>query len=95
MAVIDQCEVTVYDEENTLNLVMQDEEGDELECEALFSFLYKPTGRRYLVYQVLNSETEDDICASIMLDGGEEMELVPVETDEEYDRIEEVMDAVL
>ena len=95
MAIIDQCEVTVYDEENNLNLMMQDEEGNELECEALFSFLYKENGRRYIVYQVLNSETEDDICASVMVETGEEMELLPVETDEEYDMIEEVMDAVL
>ena len=95
MAIIDKCEVTVYDEENALNLMMQDEEGNELECEALFSFLYKESGKRYIVYQVLNSETEDDICASVMIDTGDDMELLPVETDEEYDMIEEVMDAVL
>ena len=95
MAIIDQCEVTVYDEENTLNLMMEDEEGNELNCEALFSFLYKENGRRYLVYEVLDSETEDDICASIMLETDGDMELIPVETDAEYDMIEEVMDAVL
>ncbi len=95
MALIDNCDVTVYDEENSLNLMMQDEEGNELECEAMFSFLYKENGKRYLVYQVLNSETEDDICASVMVDTGEDMELIPIDTDEEYDMIEEVMDAVL
>ncbi|MEG2233472.1 MAG: DUF1292 domain-containing protein [Oscillospiraceae bacterium] len=95
MAIIDKCEVTVYDEENNLNLTMQDEDGKELECEALFSFLYKETGKSYIVYQILNSGEEDDICASLMISSGEDMELIPVETDDEYDMIEEVMDAVL
>jgi len=74
--------------------VVIDEQGKEIECEVLFTFDSDETGKSYVLYfeKGQNEDEQVEIFASVYdpekEDGGE---LTPVETDEEWEMIEEVL----
>ncbi|EIJ78975.1 hypothetical protein PB1_15494 [Bacillus methanolicus PB1] len=83
------------------NITVIDEEGNEQLCEVLFTFDSEEFGKSYVLYYPVGSDGEDDdeieIHASAFIPGedSEEGELMPIETEEEWDMIEEVLNTFL
>lgn len=74
-------------ETNTMFVV--DENGEEKEMEILFTFENEDKTRKYVVF-VDPEGDEDNVFASAYDDNGN---LIPVDTDEEWEMIEEVIGA--
>ena len=75
-------------------LIIINDEGVEEECEILFTFEDPDTLKNYIVY---TDNTEDDegntkVYASIYNPDEEDPILFPVENDEEWNRIEAILD---
>jgi uncharacterized protein YrzB (UPF0473 family) len=83
------------------HITVVDEEGNEQLCEVLFTFDSDEFGKSYVLYYPVGAEEddEDDIeihaSAFIPKEDGEDGELMPIETDEEWDMIEEVLNTFL
>lgn len=78
--------------ENTTFKVI-DDDGNEVECEVLFTFESDETNRNYIVYSD-NSTTEDgevNVYASIYDPTIEDSMLLPIETDHEWKIIESIL----
>ena len=73
-------------ESNTL--FVTDENGNEMEMEILFTFEDEEHGRKYVVFA--NPDDDEEVFASAYDEAGN---LLPVETQEEWDMIEEVIGA--
>lgn len=79
-------------EDKTLRVI--DEEGNEQDFEIVLTFKSEKFGKSYVVYKE-PGDTDEVHAASYdetETDGGD---LRPIETDEEFDLIEEVLDAYL
>jgi uncharacterized protein YrzB (UPF0473 family) len=74
-------------------MIVVDEQGNEIECEIVLTFKNDQFNKSYVIYAVPGDE-EDLVTASSYdedaTDGGE---LQPIESDEEWDMIEEVLSA--
>lgn len=83
------------------NITVVDEQGNEQLCEVLFTFDSEEFGKSYVLYYPIGAEEDDEddieIHASAFMpnDEGEDGELMPVETDEEWDMIEEMLNTFL
>jgi uncharacterized protein YrzB (UPF0473 family) len=83
------------------HITVVDEDGNEQLCEVLFTFDSDEFGKSYVLYYPVGAEEddEDDIeihaSAFIPKEDGEDGELMPIETDEEWDMIEEVLNTFL
>lgn len=83
------------------HITVVDEDGNEQLCEVLFTFDSDEFGKSYVLYYPIGAEEddEDDIeihaSAFIPKEDGEDGELMPIETDEEWDMIEEVLNTFL
>ena len=73
----------------TNTMFVTDESGNEKEMEILFTFEDEEKGRKYVVFADPEDEG-DEVFASAYDDEGN---LMPVETDEEWQMIEEVIGA--
>ncbi|MET3574691.1 DUF1292 domain-containing protein [Bhargavaea ullalensis] len=88
-------------EHGEANITIVDEEGNEQLCEVLFTFDAEQFGKSYVLYYPVGAEEDEDdtieIMASSFLPGedGEQGELKPIETDEEWDMIEEMLNTFL
>ena len=69
------------------SLYVKDEDGNEKRMIILFTFSSDDYGKSYVVFQDPENET-GEIYASAYNDDGE---LLPIETDEEWDMVEEVI----
>ncbi|MDD3129008.1 MAG: DUF1292 domain-containing protein [Candidatus Izemoplasmatales bacterium] len=76
-------------------LIITDELGNELEAVIIMTFDSEEFGKSYLVYQLKDDETGEYFAASFNPEDGEEGNLVPIETDEEWDFVEEVLESFL
>jgi uncharacterized protein YrzB (UPF0473 family) len=83
------------------HITVIDEEGNEQLCEVLFTFESDKFGKSYVLYYPIGATEDDDdeieIHASSFIpneDGGEG-ELQPIETEEEWDMIEEMLNTFL
>jgi len=78
-----------------------DEQGNEILCEVLFTFESEEFGKSYVLYYPVSDENEDDedieIHASSFSpsEDGEDGELKPIETEEEWDLVEEMLNTFL
>jgi len=78
-----------------------DEQGNEQLCEVLFTFESEQFGKSYVLYYPVGAEDDEneeiEIHASSFNSNeeGEEGELQPIETDEEWDMIEEMLNTFL
>lgn len=70
-------------------LFVADEDGNETEMEILFTFENEELGKQYVVFQNKNDQ-EGEVFASCYDDQGN---LLPIETDEEWEMVEEVIGA--
>ncbi|MEG0468451.1 DUF1292 domain-containing protein [Amedibacillus sp. YH-ame10] len=71
------------------SLYVTDEQGNEKRMEILFTFNDENRGKNYVVF-VDPDEESDEVFASAYDEGGN---LLPVESDEEWQMIEEVIGA--
>ena len=83
----------MQDYDDTLFII--DELGNELEAVIIMTFESEEFGKSYLVYQLKDDETGEYFAASFNPEDGEEGNLNPIETDEEWDLIEEVLESFL
>ena len=70
--------------------------GEEVECEILFTFDSDETKKNYIVYTD-NTEDEDGstrVYASIYDPTGEDPSLIPIETEKEWQVIENILASV-
>ncbi|XFA99538.1 DUF1292 domain-containing protein [Candidatus Izemoplasma sp. B36] len=76
-------------------LVVTDELGEELECIIIMTFESEEFDKSYLVYQIKGDETGEFFAASFNPEDGDEGQLYQIETDEEWDLVEEVLENFL
>lgn len=71
-------------------------EGDEVECEALFRFESDETHKNYIVYTDNSQDEEGNtrVYASIYTPGEEKTKLEPIETDAEWNKIQQILDVI-
>ncbi|MDQ0214621.1 uncharacterized protein YrzB (UPF0473 family) [Oikeobacillus pervagus] len=83
------------------NITVIDEDGNEQLCEILFTFDSEEFKKSYVLYYAVGAEEDEndeiEIHASAFIPGeeGQEGELQPIETDEEWDVIEETLNTFL
>lgn len=74
-------------------MIVIDEEGNEVLYEIVLTFNSKETNKSYVIYKLPGDENEEVFASSYdeqQQDGGD---LKQIETDEEWDMIEEVLNA--
>jgi uncharacterized protein YrzB (UPF0473 family) len=76
-------------------LIVTDEKGEELECIIIMTFESEEFEKSYVVYQLKGDESGEYFAASFNPEDGEEGQLLPIETDEEWDLVEEVLENFL
>ena len=88
------------EEKNTFTVL--NDEGKEIVCEILFTFDSDDYNKSYVVYYPVGAEHEDadgnvdlHVSAYVPSNNNEGGELLPVETDAEWDMIEEVINTFL
>ncbi len=71
-------------------------EGEEVECEALFRFESDETHKNYIVYTDNSQDEEGNtrVYASIYTPGEEKTKLEPIETDAEWNKIQQILDVI-
>lgn len=83
------------------NITVVDEQGNEILCEVLFTFDSAEFGKSYVLYYPIGSDDNDDedieihASAFVPSEDNEDGELMPIETDEEWDLIEEMLNTFL
>ncbi|MCU9613966.1 DUF1292 domain-containing protein [Caldibacillus lycopersici] len=81
------------------NITVIDEQGNEQLCEILFTFESEEFGKSYVLYYPIGADEDEDgeidIHASSFIPGEESGELMPIESDEEWDLIEEMLETFL
>lgn len=86
-------------EEERERIIIPDENGDEHLFEELFKFTVDETGKSYILLVPVGSEDEEDdeegveVLAFRYVDNGDDkdLELHHIETDEEWDIVEEML----
>ncbi|MEK3981113.1 DUF1292 domain-containing protein [Psychrobacillus sp. FSL K6-2836] len=83
------------------NITIVDESGNEQLCNVLFTFESDEFGKSYVLYYPIGAEEDEneeiEIHASSFVpnEDGEDGELLPVESDAEWDMIEEMLSTFL
>ncbi|KMY50895.1 DUF1292 domain-containing protein [Peribacillus loiseleuriae] len=83
------------------NITIVDENGNEQLCEVLFTFDSEQFNKSYVLYYPISAEDDEDeemeIHASSFVpsEDNKDGELSPVETEEEWDVIEEMLSTFL
>jgi uncharacterized protein YrzB (UPF0473 family) len=83
------------------NITVVDENGNEQLCEVLFTFDSDEFGKSYVLYYPVGAEEDEEeeieIHASSFTptEDGQDGELMPIESDEEWDMIEEMLETFL
>lgn len=79
------------EERMTFNIT--NDEGQEVECEVLFTFESDETGKNYMVYtdNTVDEEGNTKVYASIYNSDEEDQTLQPIETDKEWTIIETIL----
>lgn len=82
------------------NITVVDENGNEQLCEILFTFDSEKFNKSYVLYYPMSNEDEEEeieIHASSFTpsDDNKDGELAPIETEEEWDLVEEMLNTFL
>lgn len=79
-------------EKEGMSFVTIDADGNEMECEALFTFDSEETGKGYMVYtdNTVDEEGNTKVYASIYEPEGENGFLQPIESDKEWQIVETI-----
>ncbi len=80
--------------EEKMIFTVTDEEGKNIECEALFTFESDETGKNYIVYtdNTTDEEGNTKVYAAIYNPEEENTTLKPIETEKEWKIIETILD---
>jgi len=79
---------------NEKQFTIIDENGNEFLCDILFTFHSDDYDKDYVVYTIPGKEDEDEIEVSAAWykeEDGQEGELFPIEADEEWQLVEQVL----
>ena len=81
-------------EKLTFNVI--DDNGNNIECEILFTFESDETGKNYIVYtdNTTDEHGNTKVYASIYTPGEESTTLLPIETEKEWKIIETILEEV-
>ena len=79
--------------EEQMKFKVIDENGNEIECEVLFTFESDETNKNYIVYtdNTTDESGNTKVYASIYTPGSENLNLQPIETDKEWKIIETIL----
>lgn len=83
------------------NITVVDEDGNEQLCEILFTFDSDEFGKSYVLYYPIGQDDSDDeeieihASAFIPSEDNNDGDLQPIETEEEWDLIEEMLNTFL
>ena len=81
------------------NITVVDENGNEQLCEILFTFDSEKFNKSYVLYYPISDDGEEEIeihaSSYLPSENNEDGELSPIETDEEWDMIEEMLNTFL
>ena len=92
-------EVTIMSEQQN-HITVVDENGNEQLCEILHTFDSEEFGKSYVLYSLVGAEEDEEGAVEIFAsaytpaDNGEDGELMPIETEAEWDLIEEVLNQI-
>lgn len=80
--------------EEKMTFKVLNDEGKEVECEALFTFESDETKKNYIVYtdNSLDDEGNTKVYASIYNPDEDETKLLPIETEKEWKIIETILE---
>lgn len=80
--------------EEKLTFKIKGENGQDIECEALFTFEGKENGKNYIVYtdNTLDEQGNTKVYASIFDPTKDEQTMQPIETEAEWKMIESILD---
>ncbi|MDD2181385.1 MAG: DUF1292 domain-containing protein [Bacilli bacterium] len=83
-------------ENEKMTFKIMDDEGKELECEALFTFESDETGKSYIVYtdNTLDEEGNTKVYAAIYTPEKNEGILQPIESEKEWKIIETIFNEI-
>jgi len=76
-------------------LLVTDENGNEIECEIIMTFSSDEFNKSYVVYQIKDDESGEYYASSYNPEDDDEGKLLEVESDKEWDLIEEVLESFL
>lgn len=82
------------------HITVVDEDGNEQLCEVIHTFYSEEFGKNYVLYSIVGAEEDEDgqieIFASAFTpaENGEDGELQPIETEEEWALVEEELRAI-
>lgn len=87
-------------EEKEMTFKVLNDEGVEVECEVLFTFENDETKKTYIVYtdNTVDDDGETKVYANVLSiededdDGSANAKLLPIETESEYDIIENILE---
>lgn len=85
-----------YMNEKENKIVVVNEEGKTIECDVLFTFESEETEKNYIVYTD-NTFDEDGnirVYANIFDPEGEKTELIPIESDKEWEIINNILETI-
>jgi len=75
--------------------IVTDETGKEMKCEIIMTFDSEEFGKSYVVYQIDGDESGEVFAAAYDPEEGEEGHLQQIESDDEWDFVEEVLENFL
>ena len=86
------------EQQNHITIV--DEQGNEQLCEILHTFDSEEFGKSYVLYSLVGAEEDENGAVEIFAsaytpaENGEDGELEPIETEAEWDMIEDVLNSI-
>lgn len=80
--------------DETMTFKVINDEGQEVECEVLFTFESDETKKNYIVYtdNTIDEEGNTKVYASIYNPDQDETKLLPIETEKEWKIIETILE---
>lgn len=83
-------------EESKNSFIIENDKGEKIECNILFTFDSKKTNKNYIVY---TDNTKDNagnikVYASIYDPSGNDKSLIPIENEEEWKVVEDLLSSL-
>lgn len=80
--------------DEVLTFKVLNDEGQEVECEVLFTFESNETGKNYIVYtdNTLDEDGDTKVYASVYEPEDDDTKLLPIETEKEWEIIQTILE---
>lgn len=76
-------------------LLLVDDEGNEIVCNIIFTFESEATNKKYVIFQAENDDTDEIGAASYIETEGGQGTLEPIETEEEWELIQDAVNSFI